>query len=124
MARKKSGQVYVASDSGHAEIKGVPYAFHKGITRVREGHPITGIDGFRNIFEPVDESVHFDTEQATAAPEEARDVTLAGDATGSLEDMTVVELRDYAKHHGVGTTGLSKQELIDAVSTPAGEDEE
>ena len=120
MARKKSGeQVYVASDSGHAEIKGVPYAFHKGITRVRAGHPLTQLDGFTNIFEPVDEHVHYDVEQATAAPDETRDVTLAGDATGSLEDMTVAELRDYAKAHGVTPGSMSKQELLDAVTEEA-----
>jgi hypothetical protein len=124
MARKqRGGQVYVARDSGHAEIKGVPYTFHKGITRVRDGHPLTKLDGFEHIFEPADEHVHYDIEQATAAPDESRDVTLEGDATGDLEHMTVVELREHAKAHGVGTTGLSKQELIDAISEPAGEED-
>jgi hypothetical protein len=70
-ARRKD-QVFVATDSGHTEINGVPYAFHKGVTRVREGHPITKIEGFENIFEPIDASVHYDVEQATASPGEKR----------------------------------------------------
>ena len=68
----KKTEVYVAKESGHAEIEGVPYVFHKGITRVRAGHPLTKIKGFENIFEPVDEAVHYDVEQATAAPGEKR----------------------------------------------------
>jgi hypothetical protein len=118
--RKKSGgEVYVARDSGVAEIKGVPYSFTKGITRVRAGHPLTKIAGFENIFEPVDGHVHYDIEQATDAPDETRDVHLAGDVEGSLEDMTVVELREYAKNHGVTPGTMTKAELIAAVSDEA-----
>lgn len=67
--------IYIATDSGHAEVNGVPYTFHKGITRVRAGHPLTKIKGFENIFEPVDASVHYDVEQATNAPGEKRGIT-------------------------------------------------
>lgn len=115
-ARKKSGgQVYVARDSGQAEIKGVPYFFHKGITRVRDGHPLTKLDGFDNIFEPVDGHVHFDTEQATSAPDETRDVNLAGEGD-DLEEHTIVELREFAKDRGVeGYSTMNKADLVKAL---------
>lgn len=71
--RKKSGgAIYVATDSGAATVNKTEYVFHKGITRVREGHPLTTITGFDVFFEPVDDSVHYDVEQATAAPGEER----------------------------------------------------
>jgi hypothetical protein len=115
MAReKKSGQVYIARDSGHAEIKGVPYVFHKGVTRVREGHPLVDLPGFENIFEPVDTGVHYDIEQATAAPGERRDVFL-GDATGDVEGLTVAELRDLAHKRGLTPGTKSKQELVSMI---------
>jgi hypothetical protein len=120
MPRKKCGdQVYVASTSGTAEIKGVVYTFNKG-DRIAENHPLVRLDGSENFLEPADTHIRFNVEQATDAPDETRDVTLAGDATGDLEHMTVAELRDYAKAHGVTPGALSKQELIDAI-TEAGE---
>jgi hypothetical protein len=121
MARKKSGdQVYVASTSGTAEIKGVVYQFHKG-DRIAEGHPLVRLAGSENFLEPADTHVRFNVEQATAAPDETRDVAvpeehhLAGDAVGDFESMTVTELREYAKNHGITPGTMAKQELIDAI---------
>jgi hypothetical protein len=125
MPRKKSGdQVYVASTSGTAEIKGVTYTFNKG-DRIAEGHPLVRLTGSENFLEPADTHMRFNVEQATDAPDETRDVVvpdephLPGDMEGSLEDMTVVELREYAKNHGVTPGTMSKAELIAAVSDEA-----
>jgi hypothetical protein len=68
----KKDQLYVAKESGTIEIDGLPHFFEKGKTRVREGHPITKVEGFENLFEPADASVAYDVEQATAAPGERR----------------------------------------------------
>jgi hypothetical protein len=69
MAKSKGG-VYVAIESGSAEVKGQLYSFIKGVTRVRDGHPLLKDHGV--FFEPVDEHVHYEVEQATAAPGEQR----------------------------------------------------
>lgn len=61
--------IQVAKDSFSATIDGVPYAVNKG-ERVREGHPL--LKGREALFEPVDLKVHYDIEQATAAPGERR----------------------------------------------------
>jgi hypothetical protein len=115
MARQKSrGQVYVARESGHTEIDGVPYVFHKGVTRIGEGHPLSKIKGFENIFESADIGVDFGVEQATDAPGETRDVML-GEQVGPLDAQTVVELRETAKKHGITPGTMNKQELIDAI---------
>jgi len=79
MPPRRKNPVFVATDSGHAEIDGTPYVFHKGITRVREGHPLTQLAGFENIFEPIEEGVHYDVEQATAAPGESRQAAVEPD---------------------------------------------
>jgi hypothetical protein len=96
MPSKSKEQVYVAKDSGHAEVEGVPYTFHKGITRVRGGHPLTKIKGFENIFEPVDDAVHYDVEQATKAPGEKRGVT-ADPAPGERPTSSGVTAAQAAK---------------------------
>lgn len=64
------GAVFVAKESGSTEIKGESYVFVKGVTRVREGHPI--LKTCPEYFEPVEEHVHYDVEKATAAPGEKR----------------------------------------------------
>jgi hypothetical protein len=93
MARKKSGgQVYVATEDGHALIDGVEYAFHKGRTRVSEDSVLRKMKAFDTFFEPADEHLHYaDAEQATAAPGETRDVML-GEQVGPLEAQTVGNL--------------------------------
>lgn len=61
--------ILVARETFVAEHNGAPVVVHKGVTRVRAGHPIA--EANPEMFEPV--TVHYDTvEQATAAPGEAR----------------------------------------------------
>jgi hypothetical protein len=67
------GKVYVAVESGSANIDGEYYAFHAGVTRVREGHPL--LQQFPNYFGEVDDHVDFEWETATAAPDEKRGAT-------------------------------------------------
>jgi hypothetical protein len=69
-ARVNKSDVYVARDSGSAEVNGEVLTFTKGVTRVRAGHPL--LKGRESLFEPIDETVHYDVEQATAAPGEKR----------------------------------------------------
>lgn len=69
MARN-SGRVYVARESGSAEVDGESLAFVKGVTRVREGHPL--LKGREGLFELADERVHYEVEAASAAPGEKR----------------------------------------------------
>lgn len=64
----KKDEIYVANESGSCEIKGEFYVFRKGETRVRGDHPI--LKAVPDYFEPVDQSVSFET--ATAAPGEKR----------------------------------------------------
>ena len=117
-SRKKSGgQVYVARDSGHAEIDGIPYAFHRG-DRVAEGHPLLKLHGSEALFEPADAHVRFEVEQATAAPGETRDVQIPDDEGGDegLEAHTVVELQQMARDQGIeGYSTLNKAELVAAL---------
>ena len=62
--------VYIATESGAAEVDGQPFTFVRGVTRVRAGHPVLRQLGA--FFRPVEEAVHYDVEQATAAPGEKR----------------------------------------------------
>lgn len=70
-------EILVAKETFVTDHEGAPTVIHKGVTRVREGHPIATANP--DLFEPV--NVHFDVveqstsdvvEQATAAPGEAR----------------------------------------------------
>jgi hypothetical protein len=67
---KGGGAVYVAIDSGSCEIKGENYSFTKGTTLVREGHAL--LKECPDYFQPASDHVHYDVEQATAAPGEKR----------------------------------------------------
>jgi hypothetical protein len=69
-ARTNKPDVYVARESGSAEVDGQVLTFVRGITRVRAGHSL--LKGREHLFEPIDDSVHYDVEQATAAPGEKR----------------------------------------------------
>jgi len=64
------GDIYVATESGTCDIKGRQYPFTKGVTRVRAGHEL--LKACPDYFELVSEHVHYDVEQATAAPGEKR----------------------------------------------------
>lgn len=63
-----SGDILVANETGMIIVDGERYMIHKGVTRVRKGHPM--IKGNEALFKPID--VHYDVEQATRAPGEKR----------------------------------------------------
>lgn len=62
--------VWVAKETFACEVDGEQITVFAGTTRVREGHPL--LDIYRGSFESTDTDVHFDVEQATAAPGEKR----------------------------------------------------
>lgn len=65
----QGGQIYVAKESfSFKDDTGVDRSVVAGETRAREGHPI--LLRFPHLFEPI--RVHYDIEQATAAPGEQR----------------------------------------------------
>lgn len=66
---KSTGQIYVANESGVASVEGFgELVFTKGVTRVREGHPI--LKQLGHYFEPL--TVQYEVEDTTAAPGEKR----------------------------------------------------
>lgn len=70
MAQNK-GQVFVAIETGSAEINGETFPFTRGVTRVREGHPLLK-GGRSQFFAPAEDSVTYEWESATSAPGEKR----------------------------------------------------
>lgn len=60
------GDIYVATETFATEVEGVSQVIHAGLTRVREGHSL--LKAFPDYFAPVDTSVDYDVEQATAEP--------------------------------------------------------
>lgn len=65
---KTEGRIFIATDSFVTSLDGVDVTVSKGFTRVREGHPL--LRGREHLFEPL--TVHYEVEQATAAPGEKR----------------------------------------------------
>lgn len=63
-----SGKIYVATETYTTDLDGVPVSVTKDTTRVREGHDL--IKRNPQYFKEL--NVHFDVEQATAAPAEKR----------------------------------------------------
>lgn len=66
-----AGRIFVSIDSFSCDVDGVPTVVPIGST-VREGHPI--MDGREHLFEPLQQRVNFEVEQATAVPGELRKV--------------------------------------------------
>jgi hypothetical protein len=67
--------IYVCKESAAFEYGGDMVVVHKGVTRVRAGHPM--LRDHPELFDPID--VHYDwpgVEQATAAPGEKRAVAV------------------------------------------------
>ena len=62
--------VYVAKSTFACDLDGVPVIVHRGVTRVRGGHPLH--DRYSDSFEPVDSGLQYDIEKATAVPGEKR----------------------------------------------------
>ena len=63
-----SGDIYVARESFATTLDGENLSVKRGITRVRDGHPL--LKANPNRFEPLE--VHYDVERTTAAPGEKR----------------------------------------------------
>jgi hypothetical protein len=59
-------RVFVATETGSTEIDGELYSFHRGLTRVVEGHPLLKQCG--GLFAPAEEHVTYSPEQATESP--------------------------------------------------------
>jgi hypothetical protein len=64
------GQMYVAVESGCAEIGGQTLPFVKNKTHVRSGHPL--LSACPGYFVPTEERVDYEIETATQAPGEKR----------------------------------------------------
>jgi hypothetical protein len=89
-----SDEILVAKETFTTELDGSPVVVQKGRTRVRAGHPLT--EGREELFEPVELEVHYDVEQATAAPGEKRGATSSSSGSESA-----------AKSRGKGKTAAS-----------------
>lgn len=62
-------EIYVARDSGVIyDADGTPVVVHKGVTRIRSGHPL--LEGNEELFEVL--SVDYDVEDTTARPTQKR----------------------------------------------------
>lgn len=70
MPRPRSDAVFVATETFMCEIDGEQIVVQRGETRVRSGHKL--LSKYRGYFQPAEMGVHFDVEQATAAPGEKR----------------------------------------------------
>lgn len=91
--------VYVCKESAAFEYNGDMVVVNKGFTRVRAGHPI--LREHPELFEPI--TVHYDVEQATAAPGEKRAVSMPSfappPAQKPADDLSA--LREQAEEAGV-----------------------
>lgn len=61
-----SGAVYLANQTFACELDGEPLIIHRGITRVREGHPLQ--KAYAGSFDLIDSEIEYDIEEATAPP--------------------------------------------------------
>lgn len=66
--RNPDMDILIAVESGIAHVGGEECVVRRGITRARRGHPL--VAATPNWWKPID--VHYDVEQATAAPGEKR----------------------------------------------------
>jgi len=67
--KRTTSDIYAATQSFAADLDGEPVFVNKD-ERVRAGHPL--LDQNPGFFEPVEDAVHYDVEQATSAPGEKR----------------------------------------------------
>jgi hypothetical protein len=58
--------VYVANETFACELDGENLIVHRGITRVRAGHPL--YENYKGNFDLVDRDLQYDVEEATAPP--------------------------------------------------------
>jgi hypothetical protein len=66
---KRTSEIYVAKHGFACFLDGEEVRVAQG-ERVRKGHAL--LRSHADMFQPVDEEVHYDVEQATAAPGELR----------------------------------------------------
>lgn len=64
MPTSKKHEILVARESAVFTHDGEKHVIHRGITRVRAGHPI--LEGREDLFEPL--TVHYDVETARQEP--------------------------------------------------------
>jgi len=77
MARRTDPQVFVATQSGSAEVDGENMTFVKGVTRVRKGHRL--LEQLPSFFEAADEHLNYEEEAADAGPGVKRDAVVVGE---------------------------------------------
>lgn len=58
--------VYIANSTFACDLDGAPVIVHRGVTRVRAGHPL--FERYKDNFDLVDTAIEFDIEEATASP--------------------------------------------------------
>lgn len=72
-------EIYIATESGSADVKGETFVFVKGQTRVRAGHPL--LKAVPDYFTPVETTVTYEHGQAkTAADAKRHEENLAAEA--------------------------------------------
>lgn len=86
------GRIYIATETYSCVVDGTPQVIHKGVTRVREGHALLAQNP--QYYELATDHVHFDVEQATAAPGEQRG---APGGVFNPGEHTVAEVLAYMK---------------------------
>ena len=59
-----AGRIFVALKTSVIHIDGKAHVVHKGVTRVREGHPL--LEGREEMFAPID--CDYEVEEARAKP--------------------------------------------------------
>lgn len=119
MARQKTPEYMMATESFVTTIDGTPQQVSKG-DLVHPDHPI--LRGRESLFAPAKGHVRFDVEQATAAPGEKRGAAEPvehfpeGTQGPSMDEYTIVELKEFAKTRGVeGYSTMNKAELVKAL---------
>jgi hypothetical protein len=90
------GRVFIANRTATVDVDGVPTIIHRGMTKVREGHAL--LSTHAELFNPDDSLVHFEVENATAAPGEKRGKRDFQDAVGGQSDS--VKQKDQAPKSG------------------------
>lgn len=90
MAKKSRGEIFVANTTGDATYKGETAHFARGRTRVRAGHWL--VREYPMFFDPIGDEVHFDVEQATAAPGEKRGDGFKRDASSGDDPEVTHEM--------------------------------
>lgn len=74
-------EILVARETGSILFEGERVIVHKGVTRVRSGHPL--LKGHEELFEPI--TCHWDVEDATARPGQKRHAAEHAPAKSSPE---------------------------------------